>query len=216
MTTAGSCHRRFDAARVEGQTSRAIVQHHYGSPDVLELSTVPTPAPGPEEVLVRVRTASINARDWRVMRGEPRLARLLDRSSFGLRRPRVAIPGTDLAGTVEVIGADVPRWRVGDHVFGEGAAAFADHAAVPTHQLTALPHGLSFRGSCFITPACRHRDAHRRRCRSGPRQHGSRERGLRWRPHLRHSAGQGEAAARHGGRQRSQRGSCQVPWGRPA
>ena len=62
-------------------------------------------------MLVRVRAASINARDWHVMRGEPRLARLLARDSFGLRRPRVAIRGTDLAGMVEAVGAGVTRWR---------------------------------------------------------------------------------------------------------
>ncbi|MGO4601338.1 alcohol dehydrogenase catalytic domain-containing protein [Terrabacter sp. 2YAF2] len=94
--------------------------------------TVPTPTPRPHEVLVRVGAASVNARDWHIMRGEPRLARLLDRSSFGLRRPRHAVRGTDVAGIVEAVGADVTHWRVGDLVFGEGAAAFADHAVVPS------------------------------------------------------------------------------------
>jgi NADPH:quinone reductase-like Zn-dependent oxidoreductase len=144
MTTPGPRKQPLDAASIGGQTSRAIALHRYGSPDALELTTIPTPAPGPDEVLVRVMAASINARDWHIMRGEPRLARLLDRSSFGLRRPRVAIRGTDLAGTVEAIGADVTRWRVGDHVFGEGAAAFADHAVVPAHQLAPVPDGLGF------------------------------------------------------------------------
>ena len=144
MTQADAHHRSLHDEGVARQTTRAVLQHRYGSPDVLEVSTIPTPSPGPDEVLVRVRAASINARDWHVMRGEPRLARLLDRSSFGLRRPRVAIRGTDLAGTVEAIGAEVTRWRVGDHVFGEGVGALADQAVVPAHQLAALPNGLGF------------------------------------------------------------------------
>jgi NADPH:quinone reductase-like Zn-dependent oxidoreductase len=144
MARASSSHRPLDVEDVAGQTCRAILQHRYGAPDVLELTTIAAPSPGPDEVLVRVRAASINARDWHIMRGEPRLARLLDRSTFGLRRPRIAIRGTDLAGTVEAIGADVTRWRVGDHVFGEGVGALADQAVVPAHQLAALPNDLGF------------------------------------------------------------------------
>ena len=102
-------------------TTRAVVQHRYGSPDTLTLSRVPTPTPGPDEVLVRIRAASINARDWHEMRGEPRLARLLARDTFGLRRPRLATRGTDLAGIVDAVGASVTRWQPGDAVFGEGA-----------------------------------------------------------------------------------------------
>ncbi|MGZ5399803.1 MAG: alcohol dehydrogenase catalytic domain-containing protein, partial [Nocardioides sp.] len=59
-----------------------------------------------------------STRDWHIMRGEPRLARLLDRTSFSLRRPRAATRGTDLAGVVEAVGADVTRWRPGDAVYG--------------------------------------------------------------------------------------------------
>lgn len=127
-----------------GSTSRAVVQRAYGPPEVLRMERIPTPAPGPGEVLVRVRAASINARDWHVMRGEPRLARLLDRRSFGLRGPRVAIRGTDVAGTVEAIGEGVTRWMVGDRVFGEGTATLADHAVVPAEQLAVIPAGLGF------------------------------------------------------------------------
>ena len=131
-------------AGTRSNTTRTVVQHRYGPPDVLELTRVPTPTPGPGEVLVRVAAASINARDWHVMRGEPRIARLLDRGSFGLRRPRVATRGTDLAGTVEAIGDDVTRWQVGDRVFGEGTATLADHAVAKADQLASIPMTVGF------------------------------------------------------------------------
>ena len=95
-------------------------------------------------MLVRIRAASINARDWHEMRGEPRLARLLARDTFGLRRPRLATRGTDLAGIVEAVGASVTRWQPGDAVFGEGAGTLAEHAVAPADQLAAIPNGVTF------------------------------------------------------------------------
>jgi NADPH:quinone reductase-like Zn-dependent oxidoreductase len=78
---------------------RALVQDRYGSPDVLRIDDVPTPVPGDNEVLVRVKAASVNARDWHVMRGEPRIARLLDSATFGGTGPKVSIRGpTPAAG----------------------------------------------------------------------------------------------------------------------
>ena len=71
MTTAGSHHLSLDAEDVTGQTSRAIAQHRYGAPDALELTTIPTPSPSTDEVLVRVLAASINARDWHICVASP-------------------------------------------------------------------------------------------------------------------------------------------------
>ena len=138
--------RRFPATEpdLSRGTTWAVVQHRYGSPDTLTVSPVPTPTPEPDEVLVRIRAASINARDWHEMRGEPRLARLLARDTFGLRRPRLATRGTDLAGIVEAVGASVTRWRPGDAVFGEGAGTLAEHAVAPSDQLAAIPNGVTF------------------------------------------------------------------------
>ena len=129
---------------------RAVVQERYGSSEVLTLSQVPIPTPGPDEVLVAVRAASLNARDWHIMRGEPRVARLMDRTAFGRRGPQVAIRGTDLAGTVEAVGADVTRWRPGDHVFGEGSATLAEQAVVPAGQLVALPAVVTFEQAAAV------------------------------------------------------------------
>jgi NADPH:quinone reductase-like Zn-dependent oxidoreductase len=123
---------------------RALVQDRYGSPDVLRVEEVAMPAPGPGEVLVRLEAASVNARDWHVMRGEPRLARLMDRTIFGRTAPRVRIRGTDFAGVVESIGAGVTRVRAGDPVFGEADAAIAEYVAADQDTTALLPAGLDF------------------------------------------------------------------------
>jgi NADPH:quinone reductase-like Zn-dependent oxidoreductase len=70
--------------------------------------------PTGDEVLVRIFAASINAADWHIMRGEPRIARLMDRSTFGGKAPRERIRGRDFAGTIEAVGSGVTGWQVGD------------------------------------------------------------------------------------------------------
>ncbi len=86
----------------------------------------------------------MNARDWHVMRGEPRLARLLDRTVFGRTAPQVAIRGTDFAGTVDAVGAGVTRWQPGDPVFGEADAALAEYLVAAEDVVAPLPAGTSF------------------------------------------------------------------------
>jgi NADPH:quinone reductase-like Zn-dependent oxidoreductase len=123
---------------------RAVVQHRYGPPEALHVASVRTTDPGPGEVLVRVHAASLNPRDWHLMRGEPRIARLLDRRTFGRRVPREPVRGTDFAGVVEAVGADVTRCRPGDAVFGEAPAALAELVVASEQSVAALPPGLSF------------------------------------------------------------------------
>jgi NADPH:quinone reductase-like Zn-dependent oxidoreductase len=125
-------------------TGLAVTQSRYGGPEVLELTRLPRPSPGPAQVLVRVHAASVNARDWHVMRGEPRLARLMDRTVFAMRRPRTGTRGTDLAGVVAAVGVGVTRWKPGDAVFGEGIGAFAEYALASTDQLAAMAPGVLF------------------------------------------------------------------------
>jgi NADPH:quinone reductase-like Zn-dependent oxidoreductase len=125
-------------------TNRVVSQERYGGPEVLQLSRQQRPRPGPGQVLVCVHAASVNARDWHVMRGEPRLARLVDRRVFGRRGPRVATRGTDLAGVVAAVGDGVEQWRPGDAVFGEGEGTFAEYAVASADQLAELPAGTPF------------------------------------------------------------------------
>ena len=123
---------------------RALIQDRYGSPDVLRVDEVPVPVPSDGEVLVRVKAASVNARDWHIMRGEPRLARLLDSTTFSRAAPRVRIRGTDFAGTVESVGEGVSQWRPGDDVFGESDAAIAEYVASPAGVVAKMPAGIGF------------------------------------------------------------------------
>ncbi|NUK08431.1 NAD(P)-dependent alcohol dehydrogenase [Streptomyces lunaelactis] len=119
---------------------KAIVQDRYGSPDVLELREVDKPVVADHEVLVRVRTAAVNARDWHLMRGDPYLARLV----LGFGRPKTKIRGTDFAGQVEAVGKDVNRFRPGDEVFGEADGAFAEYVCAPDDVVEPKPANLTF------------------------------------------------------------------------
>lgn len=122
---------------------KAIVQDRYGSPEVLRLEDVDQPTPGTNDVLVRVRAASVNAADWHTMRGDPLLARL----SLGLRRPRARIRGHDIAGVVEEVGPEVTHVRPGDHVYadlGFAAGGFAEVACAPAALVERMPSGLDF------------------------------------------------------------------------
>lgn len=118
---------------------RAIVQREYGGPGTWELAEVPVPAPGSGEVLVRVAAAGLDAGTWHLMTGEPRIARL----GIGLRRPRWATPGRDVAGVVEAVGPGVIRYRPGDRVFGTANGSFAEYAVVPVRRLAWSPAGAS-------------------------------------------------------------------------
>ncbi|MDP2287438.1 MAG: NAD(P)-dependent alcohol dehydrogenase [Actinomycetota bacterium] len=119
---------------------RAVVQHRYGPPSVLESSEVELPLPGPGDVLVQVGAASIHPGDYFVMTGEPYVVRL----AFGLRRPRHGIPGRDLAGVVAAVGKDVTALRPGDKVFGwSTAGTLAEYACVPAGNLMSVPANLS-------------------------------------------------------------------------
>ncbi len=128
----------------------AIVFREYGSPDTLTAESAPIPVPGAGEVLVRVHAAGVNAADWHIMRGEPRIARL----AFGLRRPKDTRLGADVAGVVEAVGPGVTRLAVGDPVFGELVrGAFAEFACAPESKLAAKPTTLSFEQAAAVPMA---------------------------------------------------------------
>src|SRR5262245_41241197 len=91
---------------------KAIRFDRYGPPEVLELRDVDMPEVGDDELLVRVRAASVNPLDWHFMRGSPYLVRMV----AGLSRPRASAGqlGADMAGSVEAVGKNVTEFRPGD------------------------------------------------------------------------------------------------------
>jgi NADPH:quinone reductase-like Zn-dependent oxidoreductase len=120
---------------------KAIVQDRYGSADVLEFRDIEEPAVGPDDVLVRVRAAGCGPDVWHFMAGMPYMARL----SIGLRKPKVAVRGWDVAGIVEAVGANVTRFSPGDEVMGTAEqGSFAELASTPADKLVTKPAALSF------------------------------------------------------------------------
>jgi NADPH:quinone reductase-like Zn-dependent oxidoreductase len=126
-----------------GTTMTAIVQDRYSSaPEGLfRVTEIDRPTIGDDEVLVRVHAASVDRGTWHIMSGLPYPIRL---AGFGLRRPKYANPGRNLAGTVEAVGDNVTGFVPGAEVFGMSTSTFAEYAAVRTAKLAPKPASLSF------------------------------------------------------------------------
>jgi len=132
---------------------KAIIYTKYGSPDVLELQEVEKPTPKEDEVLVKIRAASVNNWDWDRLTGKPYLYRLLS----GIFKPKLQILGADVAGQVEAIGKNVKQIKVGDEVFGdlsEGSwGAFAEYVCAKENALIHKPTGMTFEQAAAIPQA---------------------------------------------------------------
>lgn len=130
---------------------KAIVYYEYGSPDdVLELEDIDEPVVNDDEVLVRVRGASVNPHDWHFMTGLPYLARI----STGLFKPKATVLGADLAGQVEAVGKNVTRFRPGDEVFGQlQTGSFAEYACVSEDSVALKPNNLTFEQAAAVPMA---------------------------------------------------------------
>ena len=126
--------------------TKAIVQDRYGSPEVLELKDVDKPVAKENEALVRVRAAAVNIGNWHLLRGIPYAMR----PAVGLFKPKHEIPGLDLAGQVEAVGASVKQFQPGDEVFGWCNGAFAEYACVEEDNLLAKPSNLTLEQSAAV------------------------------------------------------------------
>ena len=102
---------------------KAAVRDRFGSHDVVELREIDRPTAADDEVLVRVRAASVNPADWYGMTGTPYLGRV----EMGLRKPKSNRLGVDFAGQVEAVGKDVTQFRPGDEAFGGRSGALAEY-----------------------------------------------------------------------------------------
>ena len=114
----------------------------------LVLREVPVPEPAAGEVLVRVRAASVNPVDWYAFAGRPYVARPL----MGLRSPRDAGAGSDVAGVVEAVGAGVDHVSPGDAVYGHASGAFADYA-LAKDAIAPMPANASFEEAAAVPVA---------------------------------------------------------------
>jgi NADPH:quinone reductase-like Zn-dependent oxidoreductase len=150
--TATAAARQITTATARTTTMKAIVQDRYGSSEVLELRDTDKPEIGADQVLVRVRAAALNPGDWAIMSGLPYIARPV----YGLRKPKNAVRGTDMAGVVEAVGTSVTRFRPGDEVFGwcqNLGGAFAEHASVSEDALERKPANLTFEQAAAVPTA---------------------------------------------------------------
>jgi NADPH:quinone reductase-like Zn-dependent oxidoreductase len=126
---------------------KAIVCTQYGPPDVLQFKDAAKPAPKDNEVLIKIRAASLNPLDWHFMRGEPRFVRLIS----GLHKPKRTILGSDIAGRVEAVGSLVKQFQPGDEVFGGlGLGGFAEYACAREDKLALKPANTSFEDAAAI------------------------------------------------------------------
>src|SRR5438477_8411033 len=128
---------------------KAITYHRYGSPDVLEYEDIEKPAPGDNEVLIKVRAASVNPFDWHFMRGSPYFLRIV----AGLRKPKMTRLGVDVAGQVEAVGRNVTQFKPGDEVFGVCREAFAEYARTSESSLVMKPGNVTFEQAASVPAA---------------------------------------------------------------
>src|SRR5437667_7597965 len=139
-----------EAKQLGGILMKAIVNTHYGSPDVLQLKEVEKPAPSDHEVLVKVLAASAAAGDWHLLRAQPFLMRF----TYGLLKPKHQILGAAFAGRVEAVGRTVTQFQPGDEVFGDssecGFGAFAEYVSVPENAVALKPTRLTFEEAATV------------------------------------------------------------------
>ena len=125
---------------------KAIVYYNYGPPDVLKYEEIEKPSAGDDEVLVRVRAASVNPLDWHFMRGTPYFVRIMT----GLRRPKVTRLGVDVAGQVEAVGRNVTQFKPSDEVFGTCRGAFAEYACTSESALVMKPDNVTLEQAASV------------------------------------------------------------------
>jgi NADPH:quinone reductase-like Zn-dependent oxidoreductase len=134
---------------------KAIVCTKYGSPDVLQLQEVAKPASQDDEVLIKILAASVNSRDWRMMRAKPFFIRLMP---GGLLQPKNKILGADVAGRVEAVGSTVKQFKPGDEVFGylpsaTGRGTFAEYVCANENAIALKPTNLTFEQAAAVPVA---------------------------------------------------------------
>ena len=123
---------------------RAAWRDRYGGPEVVTVRDIDRPEPNGDQILVRVRAASVNRADLDGLR--PRWQ--WTRAFLGLRRPRNHMLGEDVAGVVEAVGPEVTGFKVGDKVMADlyslSGGTFAEYVCAPERKFATMPTGMSF------------------------------------------------------------------------
>lgn len=132
-------------------TMAAMVQHRYGPPDVFAMEQIDRPVVGDDDVLLKVHAAGISYPDFVMARGSPYAVRLF----AGLRRPKHGVRGSDVAGTVTEVGANVSDLRPGDEVFGwcghrDVGGGFAEYARCRRTRIARKPAALTFEDAAAL------------------------------------------------------------------
>jgi NADPH:quinone reductase-like Zn-dependent oxidoreductase len=129
---------------------KAIVYCDYGLAN-LKLADVEKPTPTDDQLLVKVRAASVNPYDWHFVEGTPKIMRMM---GVGLRKPKDTRLGVDFAGTVEAVGKNVTQFKPGDDVFGGKGGAFAEYLCRRAEGAVALkPANTTFEQAAAVNIA---------------------------------------------------------------
>jgi NADPH:quinone reductase-like Zn-dependent oxidoreductase len=133
---------------------KAIVCSDYGSPDVLRYEEIEKPIARDNEILIKVRAASVNPLDQTMLTGTPYIARMMG----GLRKPKDTRLGVDVAGQVEAVGKNVTHFKPGDAVFGMCRGSFAEYACTSESQsamaaLAIRPDNVTFEQAAAVPVA---------------------------------------------------------------
>ena len=147
-TSTNDCEQK--TANAPANPMKAIVRCDYGLAN-LKLAEIEKPTPKDDQILVRVRAASVNPYDWHFVEGTPTIMRAM---GVGLRKPKDIQLGVDFAGTVEAVGKNVTQYKPGDDVFGGREGAFAQYVCRRAVGSVALkPAGLTFEQAASINIA---------------------------------------------------------------
>src|SRR5438477_7585772 len=129
---------------------KAIVYCDYGLSN-LRLGDVEKPVPNDDQILVKVRAASVNPYDWHFVEGTPKIMRMM---GVGLRKPKDTRLGVDFAGTIEAVGKNVTQFKPGDDVFGGKGGAFAEYVCRRAEGAVALkPANITFEQAASVNIA---------------------------------------------------------------
>jgi NADPH:quinone reductase-like Zn-dependent oxidoreductase len=125
---------------------KAAVYRRHGPPDVLQIEDIEKPVPTGNEVLIKVRAASVNPLDSHLMKGGPYIVRVL----LGLGKPKIKRPGVDVAGQVEAVGKDVTQFKPGDAVFGVCKGTFAEYVCASESAFVIKPNNVTFEQAASV------------------------------------------------------------------